>query len=69
VGIGVLRFPASDKRTDAPYIGKDFTDGVKPIITFEHDGFGSMAGENAIKESERSIGYRVGMGIGEEGTI
>ncbi len=62
-------FQAGDPRTDAADIVKDFVDGVKPIVALEHDGFRSLAGEYPIEKIERLIGHRMGVGIGEKGTL
>ena len=67
--MSVLGLQTGDPRTDAPDIVKDFTNGVKPIIALEHDGFGGVAGEHLIEEIERPIRHRMGVGISEEGTL
>src|SRR5262245_2594740 len=61
-----LRSLTSYPRADARHIVKDFITVAEAVVALDDDCCRRLANASIVEEIKRSVGYRVGMGIGEK---
>jgi hypothetical protein len=61
--------PTCEAGADAPNVIHDLIDGIEPVVAFQHDGVRRLPSKRVIEEIERPVRHRVGVAVGEDGTL